>query len=368
MKASSFVAVTLLSAALTGCQGETPGSTTPGSGVSYTELPQRKTTVSGIVYDPEAFFFSLANWPGDPNEAPPPAFFNGVPHVMRAAPMGAQVSIVGDGTVADTSGPVPPTGTWQVLGVPTSDTTLYMARAEPPEEGAVVIGAPDIFPSPPFEAIPSGKYYPTTALRPILANASSCQLQVAEMLGDVGGLAAVANMMDRPTAPADLVDPSKTGAVVFIWVYAPSPVLDIFNIPSDDSIIMEGVTPNSVLQFAVGWAPKDMGPPGQSPMGYFAIPYSPPPDPPLASPLGYFALVIPAGTEGPVRVNFVDTKQDPNNESGPRPWRIPGVSIPVVPGVSFLRLHAQPGGAPPPVDPSTEPLPEPDTSWMCLPR
>ncbi|WP_257454332.1 hypothetical protein [Archangium lipolyticum] len=364
MRASSFVAVTLLSAALSGCQGEDPGSTS-GSDISYTDLPQRKTTVSGLVYDPEAFFFSMANWPGDPTQAPPPAFFNGNPHGMRAAPMGAHVSIVGDGTAADTSGPVPPTGAWQVLGVPTSDTTLYMARAEPPAEG-VGIGAPNIFSPPDFTPIPVGKYYPTTALRPILARASSCQLQVAEMLGDLGGLAAVANMMtmmDMPTTPADLADPSKTGAVVFIWVYSPSPVLDIFNIPSDDFITAVEVSPNNVLQFGVGWAPPGAPevPPSQGPMGYFAIPAP-------VSPLGYFALVIPKGTTGPVKLNFVDTKEDPKDELGPRPWRIPSVEIPVVPGVSFLRLHAQPGGPPPPDDVTSEPAPDPDTSWMCLPR
>lgn len=375
MKASSFAAVTLLSAALTGCQVETP-PTDPGTTGSYTELPERKTTVSGVVYDPEAFFFSLAMWPppppdADPNDpqfqSPPPAFFNGIPHGMRSAPMGARVSIVSNGVTADSSGPVPPTGTWQVTGVPTRDTVLYYARAEPPPEG-VVIGAPDIFPSPPFEPIPSGTYYPTTALRPILANTAACQLQVAEMLGDAGGLAAVANTlsaMGMPTTPADLVDPAKTGGVVFLWVYSPSPVLDIFNIPSDDSIVTEVSSdgPAPIMQLGVFWAPPGVPdlPFPQSPMGYFAVPA------PVSS-LGYFALVLPPDQTEPVTVNFIDTKDEPGNELGPRPWRIPSVTIQPTPGVSFVRLHAQPGGTPPVPDIGQEPAPEPDTSWTCLPR
>lgn len=376
MKASSFVAVTLLSAALSGCQGETPATPT-GTGGSYSELPQRKTTVSGVVYDPEAFFFSLATWPPPPPDAdpadpqyqtPPPAFFDGIPHGMRSAPMGAHVSLVGNGTVADTSGPIPPTGTWQVTGVPTSDSTLYYARAEPSADG-VVIGAPDIFPSPPFEPIPAGKYYPTTSLRPILANTASCQLQVAEMLGDAGGLAAVAgtlSAMGMPTTVDDLVDPAKTSGVAFIWVYAPSPVLDIFNIPSDDNIVTEvsADAPGPVFSFGVFWAPPGTPdlPFPQSPMGYFAVPA------PVSS-LGYFAVVLPPGTTTPVTVNFVDTKDNPLDESGPRPWHIPSATVQPNPGgVSFVRLHARPGGEPPPDDWTSEPLPQPDTSWTCLPK
>lgn len=368
MRASSVI-ISLLLAPLVGCSGGETTPPTPEEGNLYAELPPRKTTVSGIVYDPEAFFFSLATFPQappppegqPPRDPPPPALFNMIPYLTRSVPPGARVSIIGNGTVADVSGPATlPNGAWQVTGVPTSATTPYLMMAEPPPEG-VVMGAPMFFPSPPFVPIPNAKYYPTTTLRPIFASVPTCQMQAAQLVGEAGALGAVAQLMTQmgtPTTPADLADPARTGGVVLVWVYAPSFLLDLFLIPSGGIAI----EPSRGTVYPIGWAPPGTFE-GQMPMGYFAMPNG-------LSPLGYYAVVLPKGSSGPLSLRITDTVNDPNNHpgrGGPRPWLIPPFTSEVGPGVSFARLHAFSAMAPPPPDPNAEPVPAPDFSWMCMP-
>ncbi|NVI96873.1 hypothetical protein HV824_01875 [Myxococcus sp. AM009] len=341
-----------------GCSGSDgpPPSTTDDA---YTDLPEAKTTVSGIAFDPEAFFFSLATFPVmDPEMPPPPPFlFENIPYVFRSAPVGARVSVVRNGESLDSSGPVAPNGLWQVRGVPSGNETAYKLRVEPPLEG-LVMGAPEMFPAPPFEPIPEATYFPTSTLRPFTAGPSSCLVQVAGVVGDAGALAAVATLrtdMGIPTTPADLVDPTRTGGVALIWVYAPSEAFDLFNIPAD-SIAAET---SAGSLYAIEWAPPGFFP-GQSPMGYFATPAP-------TSSLGYFAVVLPPGTTEPVTVSFVDEGTSPPEEQNPfliRPWNISPLTLTPEAGVGFARVLSVPSVTPP-FDPDAEPVPEPDLGWMC---
>jgi hypothetical protein len=367
MRASSVIFSLSLAAALSGCSLETATPPPTGSGTTYTPLPERKTTVSGIVYDPDAFFVSLATFPFE--DGPPPALFDGVPHVFRSAAFGATVSLTRDGTVADESSPAAPTGFWQSPGVPTGDAT-YLMRTVIPAEGIMVGGPPEAFPPELFGTIPTGQYFPTTTLRPIVPMAAACDLQVATVLGETGALGAVANLMTdmgTPKTPAALADPAQTGAVLLIWVASPSPVFDYFIAPAGGvaAELAEGGAGGSL--YAINWAPPEVGIPGQSAMGYFATPDS-------VSDLGYFALVLPRGATGPVTVRFVDTNPPPpppeeGEEPDPfaNPWIIPEFSFDVGPGISFARVHALPSMPPPPEDPYADPKPEEDMSWMCLP-
>jgi hypothetical protein len=92
------------------------------------------------------------------------------------------------------------------------------------------------------------------------------------------------------------------------------------------------------------------------------------------SSIGYYALVLPPGEpQGPVMLELTDTvtssPDDPPNPFGPRPWGVPPVVEEVRPGqVSFARVHAFPGGEPPPEDPDAEPVPFPDFNSICLPQ
>ncbi|WP_375771713.1 hypothetical protein NR798_12690 [Archangium gephyra] len=360
MRTSSIVRSVLLATALTGCSLEGAAPTAPDAGSGpYTDLPERQFTVSGVVYDPEVFFLSLATFPAeDPDDAPPPALFAGIPYLTRSAAIGASVSIMNGQASASASAPSAGNGTWQVRGVPAGEIP-YVLRAVPPAEG-LVMGAPDIFPPEIFGPIPEAKYHPTTTLNPVMAPGSVCHAQVAAVVGEAGALSAVAQLMTdmgTPTTPADLLDPSKTGGVALVWVYSPSPAFNFFDIPAPG---IAAETDKGTL-YAIDWAPPELGIPGQSPLGYMAIPDS-------VGPMGYFALVLPPGSSGPVTLRFNDTVTTPEGEdpgpSGPRPFLIPPFVTEVPSGVSFARLHAM--GEAPPEDPLADPVPPPDFSWMCL--
>jgi hypothetical protein len=371
MRASAAIASLVLGVSLTGCGDELP----PPAGTDsehFSPLPPAKTTVSGVVFDPEAFFFALATFPEPPPDEegpppdeegpppPPPLLAEGIPYLMRSVAAGVRVSLTLDGAAADVSAPAAPNGYWQVPGVLTGDST-YLMRAEPPEEG-VVIGAPEMFPSPPFAPIPSGRYFPTTTLRPIVPLAPACMVQVASVVGDAGALSAVANLrtsMGQPTTAADLVDPGQTGGVALIWVSAPSFFFEYFLIPAND--IKAEVSGGTL--YALDWAPPEAEVPGQSPMGFIATPDD-------TSPIGYFAVVLPRGSTNPVEVRFIDTVTTSPEEPGgpPRPWAIPEFSAQLSPGVSVSRLYAQPAGPPEEEEePGGEQHPPPDLSWLCLP-
>ncbi|MCP3168321.1 hypothetical protein [Myxococcus qinghaiensis] len=357
MKARSLTATFLLAASLGGCSDSEPIPPEEGTNAPIGELPERRATVSGVVYDPEAFFLTVLNFPGE--ETPPPALFEDTPYLLFSAIPGATVRLAGSGGSAVSSGASSFAGIWQVEGVPLDATTPYLAEAIPPA-GPVEFfteGAP--FPLPP------ATHYPTTYLRPIQVNVNECTSQTAPMVGSAGALDAVAQYLTgegTPTTVEQLLDPARTGGVVLFWVHPPSFFYDYFVIPLDSVV---GETSAGTL-LSVNWAPPGVGPPGQSPMGFFASP-----DP--TGFFGYYALVLPPGLTTPVTVTFRDTYVPaPEEPAGPypRPLVISPVTVQPRPGVSVQRVFAYPDPnlPAPPVDP-LEDLPPPplDERWLCQP-
>ncbi|QSQ19545.1 hypothetical protein JY651_30055 [Pyxidicoccus parkwayensis] len=362
MNARTFTASLLLAAALGGCSDAEPGGFTPGPDAPLVELPAAHASVSGFVFDPEAFLVQvLSAPPPDPEQEGPgedPAIFDGTSFLVYSAIPSARVRLAAPGLPEATSGEPLPTGHWQVDGVTVDDTTPYYAEALPPS-GPVTFDNPDA-----YFPVPSATYYPTTYLRPIQVNVTQCMSQTALMVGNAGALDAVAQHLTAqgtPTTVADLMDPAKTGGVVLLFVHMPSFFYDFFLSPMDS---VAGETSAGTLM-ALDWAAPS-GAPGQSPMGFSVLP-----DP--VSMVGYFALVLPPGVTEPVTVSFTDTyvpgPEEEPGPAGPRPLMIPPTVIEPSPGVSVQRVFAIPNfGEEPPPDPLDDPLPPfPADTWICMP-
>ena len=362
MKVRSLVASTLSAAVLSACSESTAPESTPANQAPYSDaLPEARVPVSGVVFDPEALFYSFMTWPvppDDPEGPPPPALLYGVPTVIRAAVWGARIDMVDPGgQVVDSSGPaLPPWGNFQTRGLAADPSRVYSMRAEPTPE--LSVGAGDFFPEEEgFAPIPAVPYHATTTLRPVAPTGAQCLIQAPVMVGEAGALGALAQTLSVETGTATtvsgLVDPSSGRSVVLIWMYAPSPVLDAFMFPSGD--IAAETTVGTL--YAIEWAPPS-GAPGESQLGFTAIRGG-------LSSIGYYALVVPPGTSGEVAVNFVDTLTDP--EEG-RPWIVPPFNAAgLLPGLSFARLHAVAPEEDPPPNPYEEEYPAPDFSFLCYP-
>jgi hypothetical protein len=373
MRISTYISSALLCASLSGCIGQEPPAPTPVD--PYTDMP-RVSSVSGYVVDPEAFFVLLAGWPADPDDPegpPPPMLNNGIPYFELSAATGANVSLVsGDGQTGITTSNE--RGVFQVFGVPTSNSTAYLMKAEPSASG-VQLGATVPYPSP--VELPVAPHVTTTTLRPIVPGVPLCQYQVATMVSEAGALSALAlarTAAGTPTTVADLLNPSKTGGVVLTWVYSPSFLADFFQAPADNI----QVESSHGTIYVLDWAPPGVAGPTQSPMGYMAHPPvddAGTPEDESKSSLGYYAIVLPPGGTGgaPLEVNFIDTTPEggPPGPFGPRPYFIPPVVADIQPGVSFARVFSFPGGEeePPPEETDDEPRPpspSEDFSVFCF--
>ncbi|AEI62065.1 hypothetical protein [Corallococcus macrosporus] len=364
MQVRSLLASTLSAAVLSACGGSSaPPPPVLDADAPFTDLPARRVPVSGVIFDPEAMFYSFVMWPPDPNDpeaGPPlPALLYGMPTVMRASAWGAQVSMVGPtGEVVDTSGPaMPPWGNFQTEGIPADPTVPYLMRAEPAP--GMSVGGNDMFPvEEGYAPIPEVPYHATTTLRPIAATGTQCLIQSPAIVGEAGALGALAQVISEETgtsvSPASLADAASGRSVALLWVYSPSPVLDAFLFPSGD--IAAETTAGAL--YAIDWAPPGSFP-GQTEMGYFAIPNG-------MSSLGYYAVVVPPGAASALTVSFVDTLEDA--EQG-RPWEVPPFFVQgLPPGVSFTRLFAMAPMPPMEENPYEEPAPPPDFGFLCYPE
>lgn len=354
MRASSIFSSVLLAAALTGCSGELPPQGGPSTS-PYTALPPAKTTVSGLVFDPEAFHFAAATFPAPPEESPPRILVIGIPYLTRAVPVGARVSVMNGATVADASEPVTPGATWQVgQGVPTDDTINYALRAEEASPEGISIGAGEDFPAPFFEPMPQAKYHPTTSLSPMRTLNTSCVSQLAMVVGEAGALSALSQRTGRS------IDSLLTGGVALVWVLAPGFFFDFENNPLGGVAMTKEAGPGTV--YALDWAmPGTVE--GQSPMGFYVS--SEP-----VSALGYYAVVVPPGSAAePVALGLEDTVTTPEGEMpgemGPRPYPLAPVSFEVPQGVSVLRTYAFPSFSFPPPPEDEEYVPPTDLSILC---
>ncbi|MFP2930955.1 hypothetical protein ACLESO_38300, partial [Pyxidicoccus sp. 3LG] len=335
MKARSLVAGILSASVLSACSESAAPDPVNVNQAPYSDnIPEVRVPVSGVVFDPEALFFSFMTWPvppEDPEGPPPPALLYGLPTVIRSAVWGARVELLGpDGQVADSSGPaLPPWGNFQTRGLAPDASRVYSMRTVPTPE--LSVGAGDFFPEDQgFAPIPAVPYHATTTLRPVAPTGTQCLIQAPVMVGEAGALEALAYALSTETGTAttaaDLASPSSGRSVVLLWVYSPSPVLDAFMFPSGDIAAETSVG----TLYSFDWA-FPSGAPGESRMGFTATRGG-------LSSLGYYAWWSPPGTAGEVEVNFMDTLTDP--EQGGPGRRRPSSRRRCPRGVSFARLHA----------------------------
>ena len=357
MKARSLTASFLLATALGGCSdSETVPPVPTGLDAPVVELPAREASVSGLVFDPEAF---LAMYLAIPEGGPPAYLLPGMPGLTYSAIPGARVRLYGPGLRETLSAPSSPAGDWQASGVPVDEHTPYLAEAVPPSE-PVAFHTDEYAPL----VLPPATYYPTTHLRPIQVGGTQCSSQTALMVGSAGALDAVAQHLTAQgtnTTVRDLLNPARTGGVVLLNVHTPSFFYDFFLSPMDEV----AVEASAGTVVALGWSYPEEGVPGQSPMGYSVVPGA-------VSPVGYFALVLPPGASEPVTVSFTDTvvtgPEEEPGEFGPRPLLIPPTVVEPRAGVSVQRVFAYPNFPPFEPDPLEDPPPPPfDETWRCVP-
>lgn len=357
MKARSLTASFLLAAALGGCSESEPVPPGPtGVDAPVVDLPARQATVSGLIYDPEAFFALYMATP----EGEFPSIYDGLSYLTYSAIPDATVRLYAPGLPDATSGVSTGAGHWQAPGVTSSDEAPYLAEAVPPSEGPVAFYTDEFAPL----VLPEATHYPTTHLRPIQVSGTQCMSQMALMVGNAGALDAVAQHLsaqqETPTTVEDLLDPAKTGGVVLFWVHFPSYYYD-FDLLTMDSVAGEASAGTLV---ALDWTMPE-GLPGQSPLGYSVLP-----DP--VSTVGYFALVLPPELTEPVTVSFSDTylpePEEEPGEFGERPLPIMPIEVTPRPGsVSVQRVFADFNFPPVEPDPLEDPPPPGlDESWRCL--
>lgn len=342
MRFPTLVGLATAAAGLVGCLESGPYVSAPPE-TKYADLGPSQLSLSGVVYDPEAFFYSMAMFtpdPAFPNDVPPPALFAGTAYLMESSIPGTRVSLVKGASVVMTSEPSTETGSWNVRGF-SQDETEFNLVAEPPAAPLALGGG----------ALPEAKYFKTRTLNPVIPSRTYCMNQVAISVGDTGALRAIADFkrsQGTNTTVADLLDPARSGGVLLVWVYSPSFYLNMFTIPSGEI----SLSADKGEVFALEWAPPGSFE-GQTPLGYFGAPGK-------LSSTGYFAVVMPPNASGPVHLTMTDTVTD--NESG-RPYEFPELTWNPTPGVTFHRTF---GVMPaPPPNPDAEPVPPFLNDWAC---
>ncbi len=307
------------------------------------------TTVTGFVWDPEAFWFTLASCG---QTCPiPPIRIPGVPIFDRSLVNGTAVALFDPVTAQATLTAAKPTGTdgaFELLGVPSRPGPPFLAFATRtgPESTALTPAGP-----PTLTPVPAAAYLPTLTMKPIFTRTTNCIGQGAALVSDKGALEAVAKYLSQQgsaTTVADLINPARFGGVAVLWAYraAGPPVrVPAFGVK---------VTTSGGTLLPINWAPPGapLPPPLlalQSHRGFFVDTSAP------QAPLGLAVLLLPPlqGPPSPTQLAVVDPV---NNAADGRPWAFPPLPPMVIaPGlISFIELPGlQPGSPPPP-------------EWVCL--
>jgi hypothetical protein len=310
---------------------------------------QITTRVSGVAWDPEAFFFNLAMC--GPDCPIPPFLSEGVPHYLRSAVRGANV------LTFDVEGSPPPgpigqpavaggDGIWVLPNMPARYGTPYFTF----NTGVGALATEPI--GPPFPGAPPTEYLPTLTLRPIFTGGNgTCVSQESVHVGKNGILEAVARHMTATgtaTTVDDLVNPAKYWGTNVFWFYiAGNPVL---RAPADGIALELDIDGAPPQKFAVDWAPPGVLPPflNQSTRGFYVTNAS-------VSPLGVYVVLLPNAGPPPSKVRYLikDTK---TNAQSLRPWNFAPITGGIGPGiVTFAGIQMQfpknpqnPGYPPPP--------------------
>ena len=328
----------VLVALLAGCDEGAPVS----GGMDGGMIESAVASVSGFVWDPEAFWWTTAMCGQD---CPfPPLTVPFVPSMIRSLINGSQVVLIDPATGMPASvAPelTTPNGDWHMNQVPSRPDPPFFMLAAPPAMGTDPV--PNKSFGPPIPAAPDANYLPTLVLKPVVTRWTDCTFQSAPLASDAGILSALAlylTSQGTPTQVTDFIDPMKYGGVVITWMFIPGP--PVLRVPAQGT----QVTADAGTMYPIAWAPPGLGPPGlQSPRGFFVG---------ATGGIGASVLLLPPAM-GPTPVNF--TFSDPvTDEASGRPWQFPSVpTIPVLPGVVlFNELPGlQPGSPPPP-------------PWVCL--
>ncbi len=292
------------------------------------------TRISGLAWDPEAFFMSLVNC-GD--ECPfPPLLNDGIPLYMMAAVGGGSVTAFDPVAVAPAVPPetTDPVGMWVLPKVPSRVGAPFFMLAQP--QGALptesIAGLPPI---------PPADYLPTLTMRPISTVHSSCSSQEVLLASKKGILEAVAKhktvVENVPTTVDDLVNPAKYYATTVFWLFHAGN--GGLRVPASGT----AVEASEGQVYLVDWAPPFV-PPAElrSERGFMVTTDA-------ASPMGITVVLVPnTGAPPPelIHYNIVDTV---TSESARRPWFFPPIEAPIAPGViayAGFQMQYQPSELP----------------------
>ena len=354
-RTSLFGAVLAAAGCLVGCtQTSTQQAplTTLGGKANFIDMKTNVTHVEGYVWDPEAFWLTVASCDPTKGCTLPPIVLPGVPATERSEVAGAMVSLFDP--LADPAAPPQfvanaPTdqyGGWYMDKVTSrKGGPPFIPVAIPPAPG----GTPLKDNGPPFlDPIPPADYLPTMALKPIFTEYTNCLGQSVPIASDKGVLEAVAKYLTAngtTTTAADFIDPSKYGGVLIAWYYLPSdpPV----RLPAFNTVL--STTAGTI--YNINWAPPKALPPfmNQSTRGFFVDTST------TGSPFGLFVVTLPPlmGPPSPVSLTITDPITDAPTG---RPWTFPDVPPQILPPglISYLELQGNQPGRPPPAQ------------WVCL--
>lgn len=341
-------------------------SATPGESTFFPEAEYLPTTssatpmttkVSGLAWDPEAFFMGVAAC-GQACTMPP--YLNeGIPLYQRAAIGGATV-LPFDPVAVATAGPPAnsaPIGFWQLPKVPSrAEAPFFIVSAGTGTiPSAPILPNPPFFPIPPSQFTPTLQYMPTLTMRPIRTVWGHCTSQEAVSISSNGVLEALAKYLTvvkgQPTQVQDFLDPTKFLSVV---------VVDAFHAGNFDlraPAAAVSVEASAGQVYYMDWAPPGVPPANlRSARGFIVN------DTATTAPYGIAVVVLPAMGPPPPVINYT-IKDTVTDAAAKRPWVFPPVAAPAAPTIiGYLGLQAQyaPGAIPIYADP-----PPP---FFCLPE
>jgi hypothetical protein len=315
------------------------------------------TRVSGLAYDPEAFFINLVNC-GGRNCPIPPFLSEGIPLYLRSAVRGAtmlafdveaqpQPQPVGAPAASDG------VGMWVLPSVPSRFTAPFFVLST----GSGALPDPSEPIGPPLPPVTPTQYLPTLTARPIFTGPSgTCASQEAVHIGKNGILEAVAKhltAMGTNTTVDDLVNPGRYwGANVFWFYEAGNPSL---RAPAEGISLEVNITGGPQQTFVIDWAPPGALPAflNQSTRGFYVTNTA-------TSKIGVYVVLLPAAgpPPGPITYLLKDTK---TSASAQRPWQFPPLRGNIGPmSVTFIGIQMQY-----PINPLNPPPTPPLT--VCLP-
>jgi hypothetical protein len=288
------------------------------------------TRISGVAWDPEAYFIYLTEC--GPTCPMPPFLSEGIPLYQRAAIRDAAISAFDPLTQTTTGAAVTTDGVgiWTLPQVPSRSTAPYF----------VVSAAQGTIPTeqigPPLAVVPPTQYVRTLTLRPLSTVGGSCLSQEAIHIGSTGVLEAVAKYLTangKPTLVEDLLDPTRYHSVTVLGLFHGGNGAN--RAPAD----LTSVEVSVGQVYHIDWATPGTSPAERRSARGFIVTESP------TTPVGFAVVLVPATLPRPAQITYKvkDTKQD---AVARRPWVYPPISAPPQPGlVTFI--GAQMGYQPP---------------------